>query len=153
MLVKNIFFLEILRKITGVLYKQNKLRGPIQGHESDAAVYPMSINAILINIPFISKAFKWLKRYLTAPSSCSENWVRKKRTTVSEQNIVLSIEKYDYWGTYLYSANHDPDRYILYREGTINQFTQRVGLGNSYWNYLVICRYFFQINKNLFSRG
>ena len=60
-------------KFTGVLYKQNKLRGPIQGHESDAAVYPMSINAISINIPFISKAFKWLKRYLTAPSSCSEN--------------------------------------------------------------------------------
>ena len=48
-------------------------------------------------------------------------------------------------GELIYSANHGPDRYILYREGTINQFTQRVGLGNSYYNYLAICRYFSKI--------
>ena len=52
-------------------------------------------------------------------------------------------------GELIYSANHGPDRYILHREGTINQFTQRVGLGNSYCNYLAICRYFFQIKTFL----
>ena len=33
----------------------------------------------------------------------------------------------------------------MYREGSINQFSQIIGLGNFYCNYLAIYHYFFQI--------
>ena len=33
----------------------------------------------------------------------------------------------------------------MYREGSINQFSQIIGLGNFYCNYLAIFHYFFQI--------
>ena len=33
----------------------------------------------------------------------------------------------------------------MYRRQAINWFSQRVGLGNSYYNYLAICRYFSKI--------
>ena len=52
-LLKNMF-LEIPRKITGVLYEQNKLNETIQRHKSDTVVNPMSLDKILIDIWFIS---------------------------------------------------------------------------------------------------
>ena len=45
-LVKN-SFLEIPRKITGLLYEKNKLN-EIQRHKGDAVVYPMLIDDISI---------------------------------------------------------------------------------------------------------
>ena len=36
-----------------------------------------------------------------------------------------------------------PDRYIMYREGTINQFSQRDGLQNFYYNCLAILAVLF----------
>ena len=47
-LVKNIF-LEIPRKITGVLYEQNKSNETIQRHESDTAVQHMP----MVDIPIV----------------------------------------------------------------------------------------------------
>tara|TARA_B110001450_G_C17299145_1_gene350704 strand:- start:274 stop:426 length:153 start_codon:yes stop_codon:yes gene_type:complete len=46
-LVKNMF-LEIPRKITGMLYKQNKSNKTLQRHESDTTVQPMPMVDILI---------------------------------------------------------------------------------------------------------
>ena len=63
----------------------------------------------------------------------------------SEQNIKLSIEVRLSGNSsfYLVVGVWGPDRYILYRGEAINQFRQRVGLGNSYCNHLAIRRYFF----------
>ena len=47
--VKNMF-LEIPRKITGVLYEQNQSNETIQRHESDTAIDLMSIDEMPIDI-------------------------------------------------------------------------------------------------------
>ena len=51
--VKNMF-LEIPRKITGVLYEQNQSNETIQRHASDTAIDPMSMDEMPIDIWFIS---------------------------------------------------------------------------------------------------
>ena len=65
----------------------------------------------------------------------------------SEQNIKLSIEVWLSGNSsfYLDARIWVPNRYILYRREAINQFRQRVGLENSYYNYLAICCYFSKI--------
>ena len=67
-LLKNMF-LEIPRKITGVLYEQNKLNETIQRHKSDTVVASMPIDEMRINIWFIFIIFKWLNMPVTAPLS------------------------------------------------------------------------------------
>ena len=54
-------------------------------------------------------------------------------------------QKYDYQGTPLliFLSFSSSQRYIMYRRQAINQFSQRVGLGNSYCNCSAICRYVF----------
>jgi hypothetical protein len=63
-----------------------------------------------------------------------EYWLKHKSTIIREL-------------LFLFLSFPDSRRYIMYiyRRQAINRFSQRVGLGNSYCNFLAICRYFFQI--------